>query len=73
MRLQLQEGIYDRLRRQWAFKVSTLSLADESNEKQQPAEERSASIEDRKSESEGWALQKPRGGSVRFSEKESRF
>ena len=69
LNLQSQEGIYDRLCRQWAFKFSTLSLANESNYKQQPADkEHSAPIEDCKSESEGWALQKPRGGSIRFSE-----
>ena len=65
-----QEGIYDRLRRQWAYKFSTLSLTDYSRkEKKQPAgQERASPKEVWKSEGEGWALQKPRGGSTRFSE-----
>ncbi|KAJ7373298.1 hypothetical protein OS493_012889 [Desmophyllum pertusum] len=37
-----QEGIYDHLCRQWAFKFSTLSLADDSKEKNQPADEERA-------------------------------
>jgi len=74
LNLQPQESIYDHLRHQWAFKFSTLSLADESKEKQQPVEkEGSAPTEDWKFGSEGWALQKPRGGSVRFSEKVKSF
>lgn len=69
-----QEGIYDHLRRQWAFKFSTLSLADDSKEKNQPAdEERAAPKAGWKPEAEGWALQKPRGGSTRFSEKVKSF
>ena len=70
LNVQPQEGIYDRLRRQWAYKFSTLSLTDYSRkEKKQPAgQERASPKEVWKSEGEGWALQKPRGGSTRFSE-----
>ena len=39
LNIRPQEGIYDRLRRQWAFKFSTLSLAEDSKGKQQPADE----------------------------------
>ena len=68
-----QEGIYDRLRRQWAFKFSTLSL-DDSIEKQQPADVEGATpTENWKSECEGWALQKPRSGNTRFAEKVKSF
>ena len=73
LNIRPHEDIYDRLRRQWTSKFSTLSLADESKEKQKPAEEgRAAPKEAWKPEREGWALQKPRGGS-RFSEEVKSF
>ena len=70
LNVQPQEGIYDRLCRQWALKFSTLSFHDDASEEQeQPADEECTSPKGTwKSEGEGWVLQKPRGGSTRFSE-----
>ena len=75
LNVQPQEGIYDRLRRQWAYKFSTLSLTDDSRkENKKPAgQERASSKESWRSKGDGWALQKPSGGSTRFSEKVKSF
>ena len=75
LNVQPQEGIYDRLHHEWAYKFSTLSLTQVSRkEKKQPAgQERVSPKEAWKSEGEGWALQKPRGGNTRFLEKVKSF
>ena len=63
-----QESIYDYLRRDWALKFATLSI--DSTQKLSPSEERPRSdVGVCKTEAIGWALQKPRGGGTRFSEK----
>ena len=63
------------IRHQWAYKFSTLSLTDDSRkeEKQPTGQERASPKEAWKSEGEGWALQKPTGGSTRFLEKVKAF
>ena len=63
-----QESVYDRLRRDWAFKFSTTSI--DSRQKLPPSEQLPKSPTGvSKFEASGWALQKPRGGRTRFSEK----
>ena len=65
------ESVYDRLRRDWALKFSTMSI--DSRQKLPPSEQLQKSPSGVcKFEASGWALQKPRqprGGGTRFSEK----
>ena len=62
------ESVYDRLRRDWALKFSTMSI--DSRQKLPPSEQLPKSPSGVcKFEASGWALQKPRGGGTRFSEK----
>ena len=60
------EGLYDRLRRDWASKFSSLVTESKVSATTEYASVRESTIElcDM-----GWALQKPRGGGTRFSEK----
>ncbi|CAB3988466.1 Hypothetical predicted protein [Paramuricea clavata] len=61
------EGIYDRLRREWAHKFATLSIEPGNRTSNIPVKV-SYSRQDWTPESRGWALQNPRGGGTRFSE-----
>ncbi len=61
------EGIYDRLRREWAHKFATLSI-EPLNRTSNITVEVPYSRQDWTPELRGWALQKPRGGGTRFSE-----
>ena len=63
---QHTESVYDKLKRGWVEKSSflTLSEVDSTN-----AIERQGSESFQSNVSEGWALHKPKGGAVRFSEK----
>ena len=63
-----QESLYDYLRRDWALKFVTMSIY--STQKLSPSEEPTRyDVGVCKTEASGWALQKPRGGRTRFSEK----
>ena len=63
-----QESVYDRLRRDWALKFSTTSI--DCRQKLPPSKQLPKSPTGvSKFEASGWALQKPRGGRTRFSEK----
>ena len=61
---QHTESVYDKLKRGWVEKFSSLSEDDSTN-----AIERQGSEPFQSNVSEGWALHKPKGGAVRFSEK----
>ena len=61
------EGIYDRLRREWAHKFATLSIEPINRTLNVPVQV-PYSCHDWTPESRRWALQKPRGAGTRFSE-----
>ena len=61
------EEIYDRLRREWAHKFTTLSIEPVNRTSNIPVQV-PYSRQDWTPESHGWALQNPRGGGTRFSE-----
>ena len=61
------EGIYDRLRREWARKFATLWI-EPLNKTSNIQDQASYSPQDWAPESQGWASQKSRGCGTRFSE-----
>ena len=63
---QHTESVYDKLKRGWVEKFSSLSLSEDDSTN---AIERQGSEPFQSNVSEGWALHKPKGGAVRFSEK----
>ena len=63
---QHTESVYDKLKRGWVEKFSSLTLSEDDSTN---VIERQGSEPFQSSLSEGWALHKPKGGAVRFSEK----
>ena len=61
------EGFHDRLRREWSLKFATMSF-EPVNKTSNTQDQASYSRHDWTPESQGWALQKSRGGGTRFSE-----
>ena len=63
---QHTESMYDKLKRGWVEKFSSLTLSEGDSTN---VIERQGSEPFQSNLSEGWALHKPKGGAVRFSEK----
>lgn len=62
------EGLYDKIRRDWAHKFSTLSLNHGTKSADSHPKTARSAHQDWTPEARGWALQKPRGGGTKFSE-----
>ena len=62
---QHTESVYDKLKRGWVEKFSSLTLSEDDSAN---AIERQCSEPFQPNLSEGWALHKPKGGAARFSE-----
>ena len=67
---QRKESVHDKLKRGWVEKFSSLTLSEDGSTN---AIERQGSEPFQSNLSEGWALHKPKGGTVRFSEKERQY
>jgi len=67
---QHTESVYDKLERGWVEKFSSLTLSEDDSTS---AIERQGSKPFQSNLSEGWALHKPKGGAVRFSEKVKQY
>ena len=65
---QHTKSVYDKLKRGWVEKFSSLSLSEDDSTN---AIERQGSEPFQSNVSERWALHKPKGCAVRFSEKVS--
>ena len=63
---QHTESVYDKLKRGWVEKFSSLTLSEDNSTN---VIERQGSEPFQPDLTEGWALHKPKGGAVRFSEK----
>ena len=63
---QHTERVYDKLKRGWAEKFSSLTLSEDDSTS---ATKRQGSEPFQSNLSEGWALHKPKGGAVRFTKK----
>ena len=67
---QHTESVYDKLKRGWVEKFSSLTLSDDHSTN---VIERQGSEPFQSNLSEGWALHKPKDGAVRFSEKVKQY
>ena len=63
---QHRESVYDKLKRDWVEKFSPLTLSEDDSTN---VIERQGSEPFQSNLREGWALNKPKGGAVRFLEK----